>query len=783
MKNILIILLLSVSICSGQIPSIGGKIAPTKGIEIVLPVVELVDIYEITTISAKINSLIVDDGGQFPTEKGILFSNSPMPVVEYNLKKIDNSDLYFFTSSLNGIASGITYYVRAYAINDAGVAYSNQMSFTTQNIATIASVSINPVSNVTTGSATFSGIVTDNNGAEVTERGFVWGNTFPPTINHNSIAAGKGDGFYTSNITGLQDDATYYVKAYAINSVGFTYSYNYASFKTDKLQPPTVKTIYPPLSITSTDALVSGEVTDEGDGNVSSYGISYSVLSTAYGTTQQGVGSKDYFSSTLPMLMPNMTYYYKAFATNDIGTSYGQIYEFTTAEVQKSLPQVTTMPPTNIGISGARLNGRIDDEGNDVVTSTAFKISKNSNMYNSTVYNLSASTNFHKNVTDLEPNTTYYYRAEAANSIGIGFGDVVSFVTNPITPVAPSVETTGILSIGQNYISVSGNVSADGGSTVTERGILLSQNSTPTLSDTKLQSGSGIGLFNATIQSLSPNTLYYVRAYAINSAGVSYGNILSTTTNPIPVVLGSVVTNDVYNINQNWFSIDFTVTDDGGDPNAYGGLVWNTTGSPTLDNSDNWQSTTPGEISISHDIMGLLPNTMYYVRPYVINGAGVSYQSSYAILKTKDGVIACNVVNEYSGGNSYPTTVSINLGPNTGTFSLIYSPLNVPDLFRVIYNGQNYVTKYRGITNYNTDLMLGFQFAKSLDGKYDPTTGGVYPNYSYYPENNGFPLVLSGYMNHVMTIPKPNASPQTCIVEVYAPLPDTGWYFEVTCPQ
>ncbi|TFG42393.1 MAG: hypothetical protein E4H43_03205, partial [Bacteroidia bacterium] len=76
-----------------------------------------------------------------------------------------------------------------------------------------------------------------------------------------------------------------------------------------------------------------------------------------------------------------------------------------------------------------------------------------------------------------------------------------------------------------------GNIASDGGGTVTARGVCWSSTSqTPTTSDSKTTDGSGTGSFTSNITGLSPGTEYYIRAYATNSAGTSYGNMVSFPT-------------------------------------------------------------------------------------------------------------------------------------------------------------------------------------------------------------------------------------------------------------
>lgn len=95
----------------------------------------------------------------------------------------------------------------------------------------------------------------------------------------------------------------------------------------------------------------------------------------------------------------------------------------------------------------------------------------------------------------------------------------------------PSISTSSILSINENSAQSSGEVTTDGGATVTARGVCWSTSRNPTISDDCSSNGSGTGNFTTSITNLSSGTQYYVRAYATNSEGTAYGQQRNFTTN------------------------------------------------------------------------------------------------------------------------------------------------------------------------------------------------------------------------------------------------------------
>lgn len=95
---------------------------------------------------------------------------------------------------------------------------------------------------------------------------------------------------------------------------------------------------------------------------------------------------------------------------------------------------------------------------------------------------------------------------------------------------APTITTTSISNITTNSMDSGGNVTSAGGLTVTSRGVCYNTTGTPTTGDTKTIDGTGPGIFTSNLTGLSPTTTYYLRAYAINAAGVSYGSQVSAST-------------------------------------------------------------------------------------------------------------------------------------------------------------------------------------------------------------------------------------------------------------
>jgi hypothetical protein len=102
--------------------------------------------------------------------------------------------------------------------------------------------------------------------------------------------------------------------------------------------------------------------------------------------------------------------------------------------------------------------------------------------------------------------------------------------TASATPVLPSISTTIVTDITQTTVTVRGNVSNDGNTTLIARGFCFAISENPTLANSKTTEIGTTGTFTSSLISLIPNTLYYLRAYATNSVGTTYGNQISFTT-------------------------------------------------------------------------------------------------------------------------------------------------------------------------------------------------------------------------------------------------------------
>lgn len=127
----------------------------------------------------------------------------------------------------------------------------------------------------------------------------------------------------------------------------------------------------------------------------------------------------------------------------------------------------------------------------------------------------------------LSPSTTYNIRAYAIITSGTAYADNVTFITQS---GLASLTTNTVTDITASTATCGGNITNDGGDTITERGVCWNTSSSPTIANSRTIDGSGTGSFTSSLTGLSSSSTYYVRAYATNGVTTSYGNEQSFIT-------------------------------------------------------------------------------------------------------------------------------------------------------------------------------------------------------------------------------------------------------------
>ena len=296
-------------------------------------------------------------------------------------------------------------------------------------------------------------------------------------------------------------------------------------------------------TITATNTLTpspssGGTITSDGGYSITSKGVCWSVNPNPTNndnSTNNGNGASN-FTSVLIDLLPTTTYYYRAYATNSIGTGYGITYTFTTVAV----PNLTTTTTLGITTSTAISGGTISIDGGASITAkgVCWSTSTMPTIDLATKTNNGAGTaTFTSSLSGLAPVTTYYVRAYATNSFGTGYGQEQVFKT---LVALPTLTTTATTAITIAAASSGGTISSDGGASITAKGVCWSTSTMPIIDlATKTNDGTGAATFTSSLSGLAPGTTYYVRAYATNIGGTAYGAEVSFTTTVATITNGT----------------------------------------------------------------------------------------------------------------------------------------------------------------------------------------------------------------------------------------------------
>ena len=489
------------------------------------PVVTLEDITDISYSSATGNGTIVSVGSSKVFRYGFCVSEeNKQPTVDdevYNLG--DSAEPKSFSGAVNNLESMTTYYIRAFAENQEGIAYSSAKQFTTSDLPKMPEVATGEVSGVTSNTAVVGGSVSNlGNVSKLKAHGHVWNTTGSPSL-QNGESTDLGElstttGF-SSTLEDLEPGTKYYVKAYATNEKGTAYGEE-VTFTTG-LGEVVLETMEA-TSVTHESAVVEGEIISDGKNEILEKGMCYATYPEP-DRYDDRVVAEEGFKCTLTGLIKTTTYYARAYVKTSQGKYYyGNEITFTTTEFV-STPTVVTGDVEEVTHESATVAGQIVSTGGtsvteyghvlgttpDVVQGSADGVKRNTEETDSPLEYTSV-------FEDLTSNTTYYVRAFATNAKGTVYGDAVSFTTEKQPVVLSDVTVTNVT---KNSASLSAQVVLLNGHTIVERGFWYAKYGTDDY--TFVPCGDD---FTLNLTDLESETEYKVAAYVENSEGTLYSS-------------------------------------------------------------------------------------------------------------------------------------------------------------------------------------------------------------------------------------------------------------------
>lgn len=322
-------------------------------------------------------------------------------------------------------------------------------------------------------------------------------------------------------------------------------------------------------------------------------------------------GKESYIVDGFPR---NKDLFARVFVANNNGVTLTNTVQFKTMD---GIPQVKTGNISALRSKSVSVAGTLKSDGGADLT--MYGVVCSTNRAPDTGDNVAVAkdkSSFIVKIEDLTPFTKYYYRTFASNRFTTVYGDEGMFVTTG----PPSVLTGETGRITVDAITMSIDITADGGHPVTEAGVVYSLLKNPTLDTNKSIFGKGTGLIKGVVGNLEPGGSYHLRAYAVNSEGVSYGEeIVLFTKLGIP----AVNTTGVSEVDVSSARISGKIEDDGGLDVIERGVVWDTIVNPTRANNFAVAKGDNGEFSINID--GLKTGERYYARAYARNERGYVY--------------------------------------------------------------------------------------------------------------------------------------------------------------
>lgn len=463
-----------------------------------------------------------------------------------------------FSQAISGLTPGTTYYYAAIASNSVGRTFGSLLTFTTPLPPTASTVSASSISGT---SATLNG--SGNPNGSSSSGWFRYSTVNPGTANDvagtrapanggSALGSGTSPQAYAQAISGLSPGTTYYFWAIVSSAEGTNFG-SILSFTTPG--SPTV-TSSNATSVTSSAATLNGAANP--NGAAATGWFRYSIAnpgtpndsfgtrapSSSFSDAALGAGTSPVsFSRGISGLLPNTTYYFCAISQNAEGTSFGPVLSFTTPP---SAPSVSTGSATGRTGTGATLNGSANPGGN--ATTAWFRFALASPGTANDTFGTRApasgglalgagtsSTSFAQAISGLTPGTTYYYAAIASNSVGITFGNVLTFTT----PLPPTANTVNASSVTSTSASLNGSGNPNGSSSTgwfrystfhPGSANDVAGTRVPATGGSNLGSGTSVQIFSQAINGLNPGTTYYFWAIVSSAEGTSFGQVLSFTT-------------------------------------------------------------------------------------------------------------------------------------------------------------------------------------------------------------------------------------------------------------
>ncbi len=434
-----------------------------------LPTVSTKTVSAKTSNSITIGGTIQNNGNATITTYGVVYGTveSPAPdITDLTSSKTTNTgSTADFNEVLIGLVPNRIYYIRAYATNSAGFTGYGLLQTVITNNAPIVYVppilTTSAVITKTSSSIQIGAEITSKGNGTIQKYGFVYATTTDPTLANANKKELSGDkfGVYTSTILNLLANTTYYIKAYAQNEEQTGYG-NEVVVTTNAAEiistvPSLVTTPYQTRTIGT--ITIGGNIITDGNDTITQYGVIYSTVQAdvtvgsipanvlnitliSNGTTSV-IGP---YTTTLPSLQANTTYFIRAFAKNSIGTGYGSVVAVTTLVQLTTPPTLSITDPANITATTFDVSGSLVTTGDGIIQKYGFVWSTEFlptilNYKYEVISSLVTNTLYNHTISSLGANTIYYIRAYVITTDNVvTYSEQKTVITLPFCPSGPS---------------------------------------------------------------------------------------------------------------------------------------------------------------------------------------------------------------------------------------------------------------------------------------------------------------------------------------------------------
>ncbi len=760
-----------------------------------IPSVSTNTITAITNTSALSGGNTLSQGASSITAKGVVWGLSVNPTVPSANSTNDGSGTANYTSTLSGLSPQTLYNVRAYATNGSGTGYGSDLNFYTLS----NPVTAQPTSFTATPAS--ASVVLNWNaatypGTGATGTGYlVLYSTGTPTLtsaNGNAPSGGAGTTIVnitngatlTTTVSSLTNGTLYnfLLIPYTWNGVNAaTYNYLTSGDLTASATPvalPSVTTS-PIISITSTTASSGGSSLAANGSSITAKGVVWGLSANptipSANSTNDGTGTANYTSS-ITGLSPQTQYNLRAYATNSAGTGYGSnLTFFTLSSPVISQPTSFIATPANLSavlnwnaatypVSGATGTGYLVLYSTGTPTLTSVNGSAPSGGTGTTMVNITSGATLTTTISSLTNGTLYNfllipYTWDGTNAGTYNYLTVGALTATAIPAGIPSVTTRPITAITSSSATSGGSGLSSNGASITAKGVVWGLSANPTVpSANSTSDGTGTGTYSSSVTGLSPQTLYNIRAYVINSAGTGYGNNLTfyTLSSPVSAQPTSfTATPGNSSAVLNWNSATYPAS--GATGNGY--LLLYSTGTPTLSSANGTApaggvGTTLVNITsgatLTYTLNGLNNGATYnfLLVPYTWDGTN---NGTYNYL-TAGALTTCTVLTpNQPGGLTLPTattTTSITgsitaASPAPTGYVILYSTSNtIPTpVDGTVYNAAGSPYVIGGVTYSALNTLSAGNF--TINGLTSATTYYVFV-YSYSNTSCGTTPIYSG---------------------------------------